>query len=59
MTYYDMYEMCYRCVETCWPFGTPCEGNYFAFWPDGGCLITGTDSKRVAAENYEVISGPP
>lgn len=32
--------------------------NYFAFWPDGGCLITGTDSQRVMAESYEVISGP-
>lgn len=30
----------------------------FAFWPDGGCLIAGTDSQRVIAEDYEVISGP-
>lgn len=32
--------------------------NYFAFWPDGGCLVAGTDSQRVVAESYEVISGP-
>ena len=33
------------------------RGNYFAFWPDGGCLVAGTDSQRVVAESYEVISG--
>eukprot|EP00435_Cladocopium_sp_Y103_P047303 s1388_g13.t2 len=27
--------------------------NYFAFWPDGGCLVAGTDSQRVVAESYE------
>ena len=36
-------------------FGT--QGEKFAFWPDGGCLIAGTDSQRVIAEDYEVISG--
>lgn len=40
-------------------FGTfgSVQGEKFAFWPDGGCLIAGTDSQRVIAEDYEVISG--
>ena len=40
-------------------FGTfgSAQGEKFAFWPDGGCLIAGTDSQRVIAEDYEVISG--
>ncbi|CAE7782883.1 CYP27A1, partial [Symbiodinium necroappetens] len=32
--------------------------NFFAYWPDGGCHISGGDAHRVPAENYEVISGP-
>jgi len=40
-------------------FGTfgSVQGEKFAFWPDGGCLIAGTDSQRVIAEDYEVVSG--
>ncbi|CAJ1435628.1 unnamed protein product [Effrenium voratum] len=33
-----------------------CE--HFVYWPDGGCHTSGSDSRRVVAENFEVISGP-
>jgi len=46
------YEACrHRCKITVY-----C--NFFAYWPDGGCHVTGGDAHRVTAENYNVISGP-